>query len=117
MGLGHGVGDGEEYLVLYLFQGEGVVVVRLSRLQGRQSDAAAADHHITGAVDAVSTDGTDVKMTPEHVGAGVFVDDVLTVHQLNDRDPQSLSQGLQQGNVRQTLGGLPLGNGLVADAQ
>ena len=85
-------------------------------LQRRQSDAAAADQRIAGTVHDISADGADIEFAAQHIGGGVLVDDVLSIHQLNDRNPQSLRQRLQQGNVRQTLGSFPLGDGLAADA-
>ena len=66
-------------------------------------------------MDDVAADGADVELAPHHIGGDVPVDNVLTVHQFNNRDPQSLSQRLQQGDVGQALGGLPLGYGFAAD--
>ena len=114
--LGHGVMDGDEMLVLHIFNGNGVVLIGLLRFQRRQADAAAADHRTAGAVDDITTEGADTELAPQQIGRDVSVDDGLSVHQLDDRDPQGLGQGLEQNDIRQTLGGLPLGNGLTADA-
>ena len=114
--LGHGVGDGDEVLILHILDADCVAFVRLLRLQGRQSDAAAADDRTANAVDHIAAEGTHMEFGSQHVGGGVLVDDGLTVHQLDDGDVQCLGQWLQQGNVRQTLGSFPLGDGLAADA-
>ena len=65
----------------------------------------------------VAAQGADEEPAPEHIGGAVPVGDVLTVHQLDHGDPQDLGQRLEQGDVRQTLGGLPFGDGLTADPQ
>lgn len=68
-------------------------------------------------VDGVAADGADVEFAAQQVGGDVSVGDMLAVHQLHHADAQGLSQRLQQGDVRKTFGGLPLGDGLAADAQ
>ena len=115
--LGHGMMDGDELLILHLLDGDGVVVIGLLGLQGRQGHTAAAHHRTAGAVDDVAADGADIELAPAQIAADIAVGDVLAVHQLDDADAQSLGQGLQEGNVRQTLGSLPLGYGLAADTQ
>ena len=116
MGLRHGVVDGDEMLVLHIFDGQRMVFVRLFRLQRRERDAATADHRISQCVDGIAADGADVELAAQHIGGNVFVADLLAVHQLDDGDPQCLSQRLQQADVWQPFGSLPLGNGLAADA-
>ena len=58
---------------------------------------------------------TDIEFAPQYIGRNVFVDNVLSIHQFNKGNIQCLRQRLQQRNVRQSLGGFPLGNGLAAD--
>ena len=115
--LGHGVMDGDEVLVLHILHGNGVVIVRILGLQRGQGHAAAAHHRVSGAVEDVAADGADVELAPAQIGGDVAVGDVLAVHQLDDADAQRLGQRLEQGDVRQSLAGLPLGDGLAADAQ
>ena len=93
--LGHRVGDGNKMLILYFFYGDSVEFLRVFRFQSRQSDAAAADYRIAGAVDDISADRADIKLTPQHIGGNIFVGDVFPVHQLNNGDAQRLGQGLQ----------------------
>ena len=103
-------------LIFHIFNRDAVVLVRVFGLQRGQRNAAAADQCISNAVDDIAADGTDIELAPHHVGGDILVFDMLTVHQFNDGDPQCLSQGLEQGDVRQTLGGFPFGYGLAADA-
>jgi len=114
--LGHRVGDRDKMLILHLFDGEPMGIVIFFRLQGRQGNAAAADHRIAGAVNDIAADGANIEFAPQHIGGYIFVGDLLTVHQLDHGDAQRLCQRLQQGNIRQALGRLPLGDGLAADA-
>ena len=114
--LGHGVVYGDEMLVFHLFDGDGVGVIGFLRFQGGQSNAAAADHRVTGGVDHVAAEGADIEFAPEHIGGNVLVDNLLPVHQLDDGNAQRLGQGLQQSNIGQALGSLPFGDGFAADA-
>ena len=117
VGLLHGVANGDEMLVLHMFDGDGVVIVGFLGLQRRQYQAAAADYRAADGVEDVAADGADEKTAPEEIGRDVAVGDGFAVHQLNDADAQGPGQGLQQGDVRQSPGGFPLGDGLAADAQ
>ena len=95
MGFGHGMVDGNEILVLYFFNTDPMAFIRVFCFQGRKGNAAAADERIAGAVDDVTADGADIEFGTKHIGRGVFVDDMLAVHQFNDRDAQGLRQRLQ----------------------
>ena len=53
----------------------------------------------------------------ETLGGDILVDDLLSVHQFNDRHTQFGGQWLQQADIRQTLAGFPLGDGFAADAE
>ena len=109
--------DGDKMLVLYLFDGDPMILVCIFRFQGRQGDAAAADDRSTAAMNHIAANGADIEFAPKHIAGDVLVGDVLTVHQLNNRDTQGLSQRLQQGNIRQTFGSFPFGDGLAADTK
>ena len=74
-----------------------------------------AHHGLPGGVEHIAAEGADVEFAPQQVGCPIPVDDGFSLHQLQHTDPQSRSQRLQQGDIGQTLGGLPLGNGLGAD--
>ena len=88
--LGHGMGNGNEMLILNGCDAEDMAAVRFLCLLRRQGDSAAADEGVSGAVDDVPADGADVEFTAKHIGGGIFVDDVLAVHELYDRDVQCL---------------------------
>ena len=90
--------------------------VRIFGIQRGQRDSAAADHRIARAMDHVAADGADVKPGTDHIAGTVAVDDLLTVHQFNDRNIQRLRQRLNQRQIRQSFPRFPFGNGLVADA-
>ena len=94
MPLLHGMVDGDKMLILHLFNGDGMIFVRFFRFQSRQGNAAATDHGISKGMHSIAADGTDIEQTSLHVGGDVPVNDMLSVHQLNDRDSQGLSQGL-----------------------
>ena len=114
MGFRHGVGEGDVVLVLHLLHGQMVVLVGGLRLQRGQGHPTAADHHFSHGVDDVAADGADVKLGPQQVGREVAVADGVPRHQLQHRDPQGGGQGGEQGDVRQALARLPLGDGFVA---
>ena len=61
-------------------------------------------------------DGAYIKPAAQHIGGYIFIKDLLAIHQLDQRDPQRLSQRLQQRNIRQSFGCLPLGDRFSADA-
>ena len=113
--LGHGMVDRDKLLVLHLLNGKHMVFVRFLRFQRRQSDAAAADQGVSGTVDHIAAERTDIKLSSEHIGRNISVDDMLPIHQFNHGDIQCLGQGLKQGNIRQPLGSFPLGDGFAAD--
>ena len=94
--LGHRVGDGDKMLVFYPFNIDSVVIVRLFSLQSRQGDTAAADQCVTGAAYNIAAYGADVEFAALHIGRNVLVGDVLTIHQLDNGNPQCLRQRLQQ---------------------
>ena len=68
VGFGHGVGDGNEMLVLHVFDENAVFALRFFRFQRRQSDAAAADQSAAGAVEDIAAERTNIKLPPEHIG-------------------------------------------------
>ena len=117
MPLLHGVVQGDVDLVLHRLQGDGVVFVGGLGLQWGQGEAAAAEHRRPGAVDDVAADGADVPLGPEQVAGAVGVGDAVPGEQLHDGDVQGLGQGLDEGNVGVAFGGLPLGDGFVADLE
>lgn len=78
---------------------------------------AAAHHSLSGGVEHIAAERADVEFAPQQVGCPVPVDDGLSLHQFQHADPQSRSQRFQQGDIGQTLGGFPLGNGLGADRE
>ena len=63
MRLGHGMVDGDEMLILHIFDGYGVGFIGILRFQRRQGDPAAADHGAAHGVDGIAADGTDVKFS------------------------------------------------------
>ena len=85
--------------------------------QRGQGEAAAAEHRRPGAVDDVAADGADVPLGPEQVAGAVGVGDAVPGEQLHDGDVQGLGQGLDEGDVGVAFGGLPLGDGFVADLE
>ena len=105
--LRHGMINGKEEFILHSFNADGMIFIRSLGFQGRQCDAAAADHGISGAVDDIAANGADVEFGSQHIGRGVPVDDMFAVHQFDEGNDQSPGQRLQQRNVRQTLGSLP----------
>ena len=114
--LGHGMTDRNEMFIFHLLYGDRMVIIGRFCLQRGKRDAATADNGITGTVKDIAADRADIEFTPQHIGRDVFVGDVFSVHQFNNGNPQSLRKRLQQGNIRQSLGRFPLGNGLAADA-
>ena len=117
---GHGVVDGDEKLIFHPLERQLMVfvgVVRLRDVQRRQGDAAAAHDSLAGGVEHIAAQGTDVELGAQQVGGTVAVDDGFTLHQLEHADAQSRCQRLQQGDVGQAVGRLPLGDGLCADGQ
>ena len=120
MVFGHGVVDGDEKLIFHPLQRQLMVfvgVVRLRDVQRRQGDAAAAHDSLPGGVEYIAAQGTDVELGAQQVGGTVAVDDGCALHQFQDADAQSRCQRLQQGDVGQAVGRLPLGDGLCADGQ
>ena len=113
---GHGVMNGDKVFIFHIFDGEQVVIVCHFCFQRGKGNAAAADQSASGAVDDVAADRADIKLTPQHIAGWIPVDNMLSVHQLDHRNPQCLGQGLQKADVRQTFGSFPFGNGLAADA-
>ena len=103
MRLGHGMVDGDKMLIFHGFHCDAVVLIRRFRFQRRQSDTAAADQCISGAVKDVAAEGANIKLTPQQIGGDVLIDDGLPVHQLDDGNAQSFRQRLQQRNIRQAL--------------
>ena len=113
--LGHGVVDRDKVFVLHPLQGDGVRRLTVLCFQRGQGDTAAADEGVAHAVNDVAADGAYIEFAAQHIAADVLVGDVLAVHQLDQGEPQGLGQGLQKADIRQTLAGLPLGDGLAAD--
>ena len=116
----HGVVQGDEELVLHPLHGQLMMLVGIlgfGDVQRRQGDAATAHHGLPGGVEHIAAERADVELAPQQVGCPIPVDDGFSLHQLQHADPQSCSQRFQQGDIRQTLGGLPLGNGLGADRE
>ena len=98
--LRHGVVNGDEMFVLHILGGDGVVIIRFFRLQSRQGNATAADERISQTVNRIAADRADIELRPQHIGGDVLIDNVLTIHQLDNGDTQCLSQGLQKRNIR-----------------
>ena len=113
--LGHGMVNRDEMLILYVFYGDAVVIICFLRFQRGQSNAAAADNGAAGAMDDIAAEGTDIELAPQHIGGDILIADMLSVHQLNHRDSQSLRQRLQQRDIRQSLCRFPLGDGFATD--
>ena len=80
----HGVMDGDEMFILHIFDGDSMIFVHFFRFQGRQCDAAAADHSISQRMDGVAADRTDIEFASQHIGGDIFIDDVLSSHQFYD---------------------------------
>ena len=116
MCLGHGMVDSDKMLIFHIFDGHRMVIVHCFCFQNRQCDAAAADHGIAQSMDDIAANGANIKFAVQHIGGDIFVEDLLAIHQLDDRDAQSLGQRLQQADIRQSFGGFPLGDSLAADA-
>ena len=108
----------EEYesFIRELLNADRVILVPRLRLQLWQGDAAAAHHRFPGTQQHISADGADVEIGPQHVPSLVSVADSVSGQQFHDRNPQGLAQRLDQRNIRQSLGSLPLGYRFVADA-
>ena len=115
MGLGHGVLHAHVVLPVHGCDLNGVRLVRHLRRERRQGDSAAVESASTSGGDHISAHRTHIPLGFQHVCRAVPVDDLRTGEQLRQRNPQCLCQRFQQGDVRQSLAGLPLGNGLVAD--
>ena len=98
--LGHGVVNGDKMLIFHILYGDHVVFIGFFRFQGGQGNAAAADQGVARGVDGIAADGADIEFAPQKVGGNIPVLDGLAVHQLDNGDPQSLGQGLEQGNIR-----------------
>ena len=116
----HGVMERDKKLVLHPFDGQLVVLVGVLRFRNvlrGQGDAAAAHHGLPGGVEHIAADGADIELGTQEVGGPVLVDHGLSLHQLQNRDAQRSGQGLQQGDIGQALGRLPLGDGLGADGK
>ena len=92
MFLGHGMVDRDKMFILHSFNGNGVAVIRVFCFQRGQGNTAAADKGISGAVDFITANRTDIELAPQHIGGGVLVGDLFAVHQLNDGNPKSLCQ-------------------------
>ena len=91
----HRMGDRDKLFVLYIFDDDFMVFVCILGFQRGKSNAATAYYGISGTMNNVSTDGTNIEFAPEHIGGNVFVGNMLAVHQLNDRDSQCLRQWLK----------------------
>ena len=61
----HGVMDGDEMFILHIFDGDGMIFVHFFRFQGRQCDAAAADHSISQCVDSITADRADIEFAAQ----------------------------------------------------
>ena len=61
MGFSHRVVDGNEMLVLHLFDGNTVIDIGLFGLQGRQDNAATANEGISHCSENVAANGTDIE--------------------------------------------------------
>ena len=70
---------------------------------------------ISQSINRIAADGAEVEFRPQHIGGDVFIDNLLSVHQLNDGNAQGLGQGLQKGDVWQTPGSFPFGDCFAAD--
>ena len=92
---------------------EPVPLVRLLRLQRRQRHAAAGHHRRTGGVDDISAHRADVQGRAQNIGRTVGIDHLLAREQLRHRNAQRSSQRLQQRDIGQAPGVLPLGHRLV----
>lgn len=115
MGFCHGVMDGDEVLIFYRLDLDFVVFVRCLGLQSRKRHTTAADDRIPQGVDHVAADGADVQLGAKQIGGSVLIDDSIALHEFHDGDTQGGGKRLEERDIRQTLGGLPLGNGLAAD--
>ena len=116
----HGVMERDKKLVLHSLHGQLVVLVGVLRFRNvlrGQGDAAAAHHGLPGGVEHIAADGADIELGTQEVGGPVLVDHGLSLHQFQYRDAQRGRQGLQQGDIGQALGRLPLGDGLGADGK
>ena len=81
--------------------------LRLLHLQGRQGDAAAAEHTCAGGVDDVAAQGADIELGAQHIPRPIVVGDALAGEQLRHGHAQVLRQRLQQGDVRKTSAAFP----------
>lgn len=82
----HRVRNGNKMFVLHNLNIYCVITVSLLCLQSRQGDATAADQRISHAVDHISTEGTDIEFGPQHIGRNVLIDNMFSVHQLDNGD-------------------------------
>ena len=107
MFLGHGVVHGDVPIVLHLLHLDAVGLVGLLSLQRRQVHPATVEGPLAHGVDHIAADRTDVELAPQHVPRPVPVGLIVPGEQLGHGDPQGPGQGLQQGDVGQTLARFP----------
>lgn len=115
VGFCHGMMDGDEVLIFYRLDLDLMVLIRRLSLQSRKIHAAAADDRIPQGVDHVAADGADIQLGAKQIGGSVLIDDSVAFHEFHDRDTQGGGKRFKKRDIRQPLGGLPLGNGLAAD--
>ena len=68
------------------------------------------------AVALIAADGTNVDFGAKHIPGNIPICDRLAAHQFHHRNPQRPGERIHQCDIRQSLGSLPLGHRLVADA-
>ena len=86
--LGHRVVNGDKILVFHFFYGKGIVGIFC--FQSRKCNTAAADQGISQTVDHIAANGTHIEFAPEHIAGDVLIVNMLTIHQFNDGNAQSL---------------------------
>ena len=112
--LAHGMLHANKELVLDLVNDNSVLIIRCIGLDRRKSNAAAAYYRLADSSDHVAADRADVEFTPEQIRASVDVLNVLTGHKLDNRNAESLCEGLEQRDIGKALTCLPFAHSLAA---
>ena len=106
----HIVLDGNKMLIFHTLDGQFVLFVEWLCIQCRQCNPTAGNQGIPHRMDDITADGTDIKLGAEHIGRCIFVDNLLAVHQLDERSIQCSCQRLQQRNIWQAFCRFPSRN-------
>ena len=105
--LGHGVGGGDEVVVLDKLYIEARFLGCFHGLQRGELLAAAGDSRAHGRGKDVAAGGADIKVQVFHGSSGLFIFQELPGQQALHLHAQSLGQAGEQGDVRTALARFP----------